>query len=162
MYMNSLVRKNVRDLLQQLAPLGEVNGVRDYLFLDRQGTILARKPDSSWAEDVATACALDAAQVGEILGLMPFQNGDERVFDLHFKSALFVACDLGRAYLLTLCREDANLAVVRMTVNVIKEELGRDRRFRRYLEPPDGGDVLLSEQRVGSEMYKLVVSLKQK
>jgi len=159
--MSTVARKGSLELLQKLAPLREVEGVRDYFFVDRKGTILARKPDSPVEEEVAAACARDMAQVGEILSLLPGQEQDERVFDFHFKGTVLIAWDWGGAYLMALCKEGVNLAMVRMTVNVIKEELGKGRRFRGYLARHSGGEYLLSEQDVGSERYKHVMALKQ-
>ncbi len=160
--MNSLARKQLRDVLHQLAPLGEVPGVRDYLLMDRRGTILATKPDSTWSHGSAGACAKDIAQVAEILALSPLPRGDDRVLDFHFKGSLIVTWDLRGAYLLALCGEDANLAIARMTVNVIKEELTKDRRLGSRLgQCADGEPSLLGEQDVASEMCKHVETLKQ-
>jgi hypothetical protein len=161
--INSVPRKDMRDLLEMLAPVGEVNGVSDYLLVDAQGTILARKPNSLWKEEAAVPCARDLAQVGETLRLLPFQDGEERIFDLHFKGMVFIGWELGSVYLFALCNHQASLPIMRMTVNVLKEELGKDRRFKKFLTRRDHGDsVLLSEQSIGSELYKHVTVLKQK
>lgn len=161
--VNIITRKDTRDLLERLAPIGEISGVSDYLLVDTRGIILARKPDSIWEEQVAAACARDVAQIGEILALLPVGDGDERVFDLRFKGTLLIGWDLGSAYLFAFCKQDVNLAIMRMTVNVIKHELKKNKRFRKYLaDRADGGSALLSEQAVGTELYKRVVAVKQK
>ena len=161
--VNTLVSRNVRDLLEKLAPLRELSGVSDYLLSDREGKMLARNPDSTWSEEVAAACARDMAQVGSIVSLLSVDREEEEVFDFHFKGSLLIAWDLGRAYLLALCSEDANLAMVRMTVNVIKEELRKDRRLRSYMSQCDDQSyLLLSKQHVEGEMYKHVEALKKK
>jgi hypothetical protein len=180
--VSEAVRKSLRHLLEKLSPLGEVDGVRDYLLLDRQGTVLATKPDSLWSDEVARACARDLSQVGEILNLLPVHKGSdcptpggngsgeagsspadkELVFDFHFKAGLLIGWRLDGTYLMALCREDTNLAIVRMTVNVLEDELQKDKQLRNYLSRRAEGECrVLSEQNLGSELYKHLVTLKQ-
>jgi hypothetical protein len=156
--MSILARKGTQGLLQKLAPLEEIEGVRDYFFTDRNGTILVRKPDSAIGEEVAVACAKDMAQVGEILGLFPGHEHEEKVFDFHFKGVVLIAWCLGEAYLVALCREGVSLAVLRMTFNVIKEELRRERRFKGFLQRSDK-KFLPTEQDIGNERYRHVLAL---
>lgn len=160
---NSIARKNMRDLLEKLAPLGLVNGVQDYLLADRRGSILARKPSSFWKDETAGACARDMAQVVEVLTLLSPDNGQERLFDFRFEGALLIVWSLGSACLIALCSGDANLSITRMTANVIKEELRKDRRFRRYFAAPVGAESsLLTEQELGSDLHKYVAALRKK
>jgi len=159
---NTIAPKNVRDLLENLAPLGQIDGVRDYLLADCQGRVLARKPGSFWKEDVAAACARDVAQVGEIFSLLTSADATEKVLDFRFEGSLLLVWDWGGAYLVALCGHDVNHSIARMTVNVIKEELRKDRRFKGYFAPPSGGDEsLLTEQHLGKELYRYVAALKQ-
>ena len=158
---NTFARRSEQELLQKLAPLGDVEGVRDYLFLNREGVILARKPDSAYDEKTAGALARHMTQAGEILRLLANHEGDERVFDFHFKGTLLVAWELGETYLVAQCREDANPAIVRMTVNVIKDELRRNKRLRGYLARRSHEGPVLGEQDVGSERYRHVMALMQ-
>ena len=155
--------KNLEHLLQKLAPLGQINGVQDYLLADCLGRVLARKPGSVWEEEIAGACARDVAQVGEILGLFYSPDGEERVFDFRFEGALLIAWDFGSAYLVAVCSEEVDVPMTRLTDIVIKEELRKDKRCRRYLAPRRGGDGgLLTEKELGHEPYKHVAALKQR
>jgi hypothetical protein len=154
--------KKARDLLEKLAPIGEIDGVSDYLLVDSEGKILARKPQSSLAEDVAVACARDMAQIGETLRLLSCGNESDGVFDVQFKGTLLIGWLLGSCYIFAFCKQGVNLPIMRMTVNIVKEELGKDKRFKKYLsERVDGDSHLLSEHSVGSELYKHVTTLKQ-
>lgn len=163
LHAKTIAGKNLRDLLDKLAPLGQINGVQDYFLVDRRGKIVVRKADSFWKEETASACARDMAQVGEIFGLLSGNEEDQRVFDFHFDGALLIAWDLGSAYLIVVCSEEANLPITRMTANVIKDELRKDRRFRSWFTRHAGGDfTLLTEQDLGSELYKYVAALREK
>lgn len=160
---NAVAPRDLSDLLGKLAPLGQVNGVQDYLLADCFGRILARKPGSLLGEEVAVGYAQDAAQAGEIFALLSSPGGDERVFDFRFEGALLIVWDWGRVYLLALCSEDVNLPTTRMTANVVREELKKDKRFRGRLAPRDGANCgLLTEQHLGPELHKHVAALKQK
>lgn len=162
---NTVAPRNLPHLLSKLAPLGQTDGVDDYLLADCRGRILARKPGSIWKEEVATACARDVAQAGEIFSLLPRQRrgGEERVFDFRFEGGLLVVWDLGSAYLIVVCSEDVNLPMARMTANVVKEELRKDKRLRSYFAPRNGHECsLLTEQELGRELHKHVAALKRK
>ncbi len=160
---NAVTPRNLSDLLGKLAPLEQVNGVQDYLLADCFGRIVVRKPGSLLGEEVAKGYAKDAAQAGEIFALLSASGEDERVFDFHFEGALLIVWDWGRVYLLALCGEEVNLPTTRMTANVLRDELRKDKRFREYVAPRDGDDCgLLSEQALGPDLHKHVAALKQK
>ena len=161
--LDGIARKNKRELQERLGVLGEIKGVRDYLLVGGEGQILARNPESGWSEKAAAECARDMALAGQVLSLLSKEEGEERVFGFHFEHSFLIGWDLGSAYLVALCREEASLAIVRMTVNVIKEELRRSKRFRPYMAERVVEDAdILDEKHVQSEMYKHVVALKQK
>jgi hypothetical protein len=160
---NALAPRNLPDLPGKLAPLARVNGLQDYLLADCFGRILARKPGSPLGEEVAVEYARDAAQAGEIFALLSSPGADERVFDFRFEGVLVIVWDWGGVYLLALCSEEVNLPMMRMTANVVREELRKDKRFRGFLAPRDGADCrLLTEQALGTELHKHVVALKRK
>jgi len=162
-YAKTITGKSLRDLLEKLAPLGRISGVQDYLLVDRGGRIVARKSDSFWKEETARACARDMAQVGEVFRLLSVDDEHQRVFDFRFEGTLLIAWDLGSGYLIALCSEEANLSIARMTANVVKHELRNDKRFRSYFARPIDGDCsLLTEQDLGSELYKYVAALREK
>lgn len=154
--------KNLEHLLRKLAPLGQINGVQDYLLADCLGRVLARKPGSLWEEKAAAACARDVAQAGEILALFWSPDGEERVFDFRFEGTLLIVWDFGGVYLLALCSEGVDLPMTRLTANVVKEELRKDKRFRNYLAPRGGDGSLLTQEKLGRELYKHVAALKQR
>ncbi|NQT84053.1 hypothetical protein HQ563_13590 [bacterium] len=161
--LKTVAPKNRRSLLESLLAVGRIRGVQDYLFADSRGTILARKPGSNLKDDMAIACARDIAQERQILSLLSPPDGNERVFDFRFEGGLLMVWDFGSSYLLALCGEDANPSIARMTINVIKEELKRDKRFKGYFVPTAAPDCsLLSEQDLGSELSKHLAALKQK
>jgi hypothetical protein len=185
-------RNSNPELLRKLAPLGDLDGVSDYFLLDRDGAILARKPDSTYDEETAGLLAEHVARAGEILRLLSDHRGDprpasasesgmaagptgtqnpkseirnpksnpaDRVFEFQFKGALLVAWDLEDTYLVAQCRENANAAILRMTVNVIQDELKQDRRLRSCLTRKPRGRPILREQDLGTERYRQVVAL---
>jgi len=157
----TLAPKKLRGLTEILSPLGEVNGVQDYLLADRHGRILARKPDSLWKEEIAVAWARDVVQAAEIFASLSPADSDERVFHFRFEGAVLLVWDLGSAFLLALCSDEANLSIARMTANVVKEELKKDKQFRMYFDRPAGSHfTLLAKEAVGSELYKCVEALK--
>jgi hypothetical protein len=159
---NTVAPKKAKDLLAKLGPLAEIKGVQDYLLADSRGHILGRKPTSFWTEDAADAFARDMAQAGEIFRLLSAGNNDEQVFDFRFRGALLVVWSFGGAYLVVLCSEEVNLSIMRMTANVIKEELRADKRFRScFARTPGGDSSLLTEEDLESDVYKHVAALKQ-
>ncbi len=154
--------RNVRDLLEALAPLGEVHGVQDYFLVNSQGRVLVRKPGTPWNDEIANACARDMAQAAEVVRLLPVGKGPERFFDFHFEAAQVMVWDFGMAYLVVVCGQDSNNPIARMTVNVVKEELRNDRRFKHFFAPPSGSSPsLLTEGDLGSELYDQAAILKQ-
>jgi hypothetical protein len=160
---NNAVSRNIRDLVGRLAPLANVDGVQDYLLADSYGRILARKPGSSWDAEIASAYAKDMAQAAEVVRLLPMSDNGERLFDFHFDGAQLIVWDFGKACLVALCGRDSNRSIARMTVNVIKEELRKDKRFRDFFGPPPGSSrSLLTEEDLGSELSQQVAVLKQK
>lgn len=156
---NPSARRSEQELLRNLAPLGDLEGVRDYFLLARDGSILARKWDSAYDEETASDLARHMARAGEILRLLPNHQGEERAFDFHFKGTLLLAWDLGEVYLVAQCREETNPAIVRMTVNVIQDELKRNKRLRGYLSRQSPQGPRLREEDVGSERYKHLLAL---
>ncbi len=157
--MSILARKGSCGLAEKLFPLDEIEGVRDYFFTDRTGTILARKPGSFLGEEVAAACARDMAHAGEILSVLPGYEGDRTVFDFHFKGVSLIGWFLGDAYLMVVCRETVSPAMLRMTVNIIIEEMRKQKRLRGYLQRSER-EYLPGEEEVGTERYKHVLALK--
>lgn len=159
---NPFARKSEQEFLRKLAPLTGVEGVRDYFLLARDGSILARKPDSVYDEKTASDVAQHMARAGEILRLLPNHQGDERAFDFHYKGTLLLAWDLGEVYLVAECMEETNPAIVRMTVNVIQDELKKNKRLRGCLARQSGDGPSLREEDVGSERYKHLAALARK
>lgn len=156
---NSFARRSEQELLRSLAPLRGVEGVRDYFLLARDGYILARKPDSGYDEGAASDLARHMARAGEILRLLPRHEGEERAFDFHFRGTLLLGWDLGEVYLVAQCSEDTNPAIVRMTVNVIQDELKRNKRLRGYVACQSHDGPGLSEEDVGRERYRHLMAL---
>jgi hypothetical protein len=160
--MNTAVSRNIQDLLEMLACLEQIEGVQDYLLVNYEGEILARKPGAPWDEDVAAAYAKDMAQAAEVYRLLSAHGQQGQPFDFRFEGAQFMVWDFGRAHLVALCGIETNQSIARMTVNVIKEDLRKDKRFKDFFLPSvDSSSSLLTEQEVGSELYQHVAALKE-
>ena len=127
-------RSNTAALATVLEAIARVPGVTDYMFLDAQGTPVTWTSNYGYDAERLSECA-------EILrrsrGLLDQYLGAELAASeplaCHFRSSWLLVWQLEASAIMVLGREGLELPTLRMQLNVLRNTLATDKRFRRAL-----------------------------
>jgi hypothetical protein len=138
-----LARDPASAAAEALAPVAQAPGVTDYVLLDAEGGLVARTSNFGYdderlrrsSERLRRSAALVRAYVGD-------EAAESEPLSFRFRNGWLLLWRLGRACLVVFGREGLDLPTLRMRLNILRNQMIEDKRFRRILgEGPDAGLV---------------------
>ena len=115
---------------KSLAEINGVTGVRGSFICDNRGAVIAGDAPPGLDAETLDAIGREVVQMMVALQSAGEPTGE---LDLQYERGGLVARDLDTAILIVLCQMQADLALLRLTINVAVARLKQDKAAQRQL-----------------------------
>ena len=154
--LKNIFPKSKVNVLEGLSSLKNVEGVTDYFLLDNSGKVISKVSNLGFDDDLLLKCSYHIAQANTVSNLfaLSFKSNIDYIY-FYFRNGLALIWDFGNSNLVILCKEIVDLSMVRMTVNIFKQQARKDKRFKKYFEKGESISLnYLNEEILGRYLYK--------
>ncbi len=154
--LKSLFPKSKVDVLEGLSSLKNVEGVTDYFLLDNSGKVISKVSDLGFDNDLLLKCGYHIVQANTVSNLfaLSIKSNIDYIY-FYFRNGLALVWDFGNSYLAILCKEIVDLAMIRMIVNIFKQQARKDKQFREYFKKRESISLdHLNEEILGRYLYQ--------
>ena len=137
-FLKSFFHKTGPDILESLQDLMAIDDVTDVCLFDAEGNIVAMVSKYGNEKSVFSDLGKEVARTTLLLDNFSKQYGSEiKTCHLEYSSGSVLLWNFRGSFLMVLLRDTKQLPIVRMTVNIFKQNASSIESFGKYFQDPD-------------------------
>ena len=137
-FLKSFFHKTEPDILDSLKDLMAIDDVTDVCFFDAEGNVAAMVSKYGNEESVFSGLGKEVVRTALLLDTFSKEYGTEtKACHLKYNSGSILLWNFRGSFLMVLLRDTGQLPIVRMTVNIFKQNASSSEFFGKYFQDPD-------------------------